>query len=150
MAAHVRRVESLLSPTGLWDQGFQFGDWLDPTAPPDKPADAKADKGVIATACLYRSARMVAEAAEILGRHDDVAHFTELAERTRAVFVEHYVEADGTIMSDAQTVYALAIVSVFWMINRPRRRGSVWLNWWLTAATVSKPVSQERPTSPMP
>ena len=110
MAAHVRRVESLLSPTGLWDQGFQFGDWLDPTAPPDKPADAKADKGVIATACLYRSARMVAEAAEILGRQDDVAHFAERADRTRAVFVEHYVEADGTIMSDAQTVYALAIV----------------------------------------
>jgi alpha-L-rhamnosidase len=110
MAAHVRRVESLLSPTGLWDQGFQFGDWLDPTAPPDKPADAKADKGVIATACLYRSARMVAEAAEIIGRQDDVAHFAELAERTRAVFVEHYVKPDGTIMSDAQTVYALAIV----------------------------------------
>ena len=110
MAAHVRRVESLLSPTGLWDRGFQFGDWLDPTAPPDKPADAKADKGVIATACLYRSARMVAEAAEILSRQDDVTHFTELAERTRAVFVEHYVNPDGTIMSDAQTVYALAIV----------------------------------------
>ena len=26
-----------LSPNGLWDTGFQFGDWLDPTAPPDKP-----------------------------------------------------------------------------------------------------------------
>ena len=34
MVAHVRRVESLLSATGLWDTGFQFGDWLDPTAPP--------------------------------------------------------------------------------------------------------------------
>ena len=53
---------------------------------------------------------MVAEAAEILSRQDDVTHFTELAERTRAVFVEHYVNPDGTIMSDAQTVYALAIV----------------------------------------
>ena len=38
MTAHVRRVESLLSPTGLWDTGFQFGDWLDPTAPPDQPS----------------------------------------------------------------------------------------------------------------
>ena len=38
MAAHVRRMESVLSPTGLWDEGFQFGDWLDPTAPPDEPA----------------------------------------------------------------------------------------------------------------
>jgi alpha-L-rhamnosidase len=30
MIAHVQRVESLLSPSGLWDTGFQFGDWLDP------------------------------------------------------------------------------------------------------------------------
>src|SRR5215218_1430740 len=110
MAAHLRRVESLLSPTGLWDQGFQFGDWLDPTAPPDKPADAKADKGVVATACLYRSARMVAQAAEILGREDEATYFADLAERTRVAFIEHYVQPDGTILSDAQTVYALAIV----------------------------------------
>ena len=109
MSAHVRRVESKLSPTGLWDTGFQFGDWLDPTAPPDRPADAKADKGVVATACLYRSARVVAEAAAIVGRADDVEHFDKLADRTRAAFLEHYVESDGTILSDAPTVYALAI-----------------------------------------
>src|SRR4029453_9663816 len=60
MVAHVRRVESLLSPTGLWDPGFQFGDWLDPTAPSDQPALAKADKGVVAPACLYRDGRMLA------------------------------------------------------------------------------------------
>ena len=30
MTAHARRVESLLSPTGLWDTGLQLGDWLDP------------------------------------------------------------------------------------------------------------------------
>ena len=41
MAAHVRRVESLLSPTGLWDTGFQFGDWLDPHAPPDEPVQGQ-------------------------------------------------------------------------------------------------------------
>ena len=63
MVAHVRRVESLLSPTGLWDAGFQFGDWLDPTAPPDQPALSKADKGVVATACLYRDARILADTA---------------------------------------------------------------------------------------
>ena len=38
MAAHVRRVRGLVSPNGLWDTGFQFGDWLDPTAPPDDPS----------------------------------------------------------------------------------------------------------------
>jgi alpha-L-rhamnosidase len=110
MVAHVRRVESLLSPTGLWDAGFQFGDWLDPTAPPDQPANAKADKGVVATACLYRDARILAETAELLGRSEEVEHFADLAERTRAAFHDHYVNADGTIHSDAQTAYALAIV----------------------------------------
>jgi alpha-L-rhamnosidase len=110
MAAHVRRVETLLSPTGLWDTGFQFGDWLDPTAPPDDPAGAKADKGVVATACLYRSARLTARTAELLGRQADAEHFGALAERTRTAFTEHYVSADGTVHSDAQTVYALAIV----------------------------------------
>jgi alpha-L-rhamnosidase len=120
MAAHVRRVESLLSPTGLWDTGFQFGDWLDPTAPPDKPADAKADKGVVATACLYRSARLTADAAQILGRAADADSFRALAERTRAAFTEHYVADDGTVHSDAQTVYALAIV--FGLLDEPVRQ----------------------------
>ena len=110
MVAHVRRVESLLSPTGLWDAGFQFGDWLDPTAPPDQPDLAKADKGVVATACLYRDARIVADTAELLRRGQEAAHFADLAERTQAAFRDHYVNDDGTIHSDAQTAYALAIV----------------------------------------
>jgi alpha-L-rhamnosidase len=110
MTAHVRRVESLLSPTGLWDTGFQFGDWLDPTAPPDKPGDARADKGVVATACLYRDAQILTDTARLLGHREDAAQFVELANRTRTAFNDHYVNDDGTIHSDAETVYALAIV----------------------------------------
>ena len=110
MTSHVRRVESLLSPTGLWETGFQFGDWLDPTAPPDQPALSKADNGVVATACLHRDARILHGTADLLGRGDDSAHFADLAERARTAFNDHYVNDDGTIRSDAQTVYALAIV----------------------------------------
>jgi alpha-L-rhamnosidase len=110
MIAHVRRVESLLSPSGLWDTGFQFGDWLDPTAPPDQPAASKADNGVVATACLYRDARILEETAALLQRSEDERHFADLAKLTRAAFNEHYVHDDGTIRSDAQTVYALALV----------------------------------------
>jgi alpha-L-rhamnosidase len=110
MVSHVHRVESKLSPNGLWDTGFQFGDWLDPTAPPDDPIRAKADSGVVATACLYRSAQIVAETATLLGRTDDAASFADLASRTRDAFHKHYVHDDGGIESDAVTVYALAIV----------------------------------------
>lgn len=109
MASHTRRVEGLLSANGLWDTGFQFGDWLDPDADPDKPWDAKADTGVVATACMYRTARITAQAAGLLGKPDDEAYFEALAARVRASFAEHYVAADGTIRSDCSTVYALAI-----------------------------------------
>ena len=37
MAAHVRACARLVSANGLWDTGFQLGDWLDPTAPPENP-----------------------------------------------------------------------------------------------------------------
>ncbi|HEY3015178.1 MAG TPA: family 78 glycoside hydrolase catalytic domain [Nocardioides sp.] len=109
MTAHVRRVASLTSPSGLWDTGFQFGDWLDPDASPHEPWNAKADNGVVATACLYRSARIVAGTAALLGRADDAEVFDALAERTREAFNEHYVSGDGTIVSDCTTVYTLAI-----------------------------------------
>ena len=110
MAAHLRRVETLLSPAGLWDGSFQFGDWLDPDAPPDVPWQAKADSGVVATACLFRSATIVAETARLLGRDSDADEFAALAARTRAAFNEHYVADNGIVRSDCTTVYTLAIV----------------------------------------
>jgi len=109
MAAHARRVESLLSPSGLWDTGLQLGDWLDPQAPPGEPFKAKADSRVVATACCYRTACTVTDTAELLGRADDARHFRQLAGRVRAAFNEHYVEDNGTVRSDCATVYALAI-----------------------------------------
>ncbi|WP_069385399.1 family 78 glycoside hydrolase catalytic domain [Cellulosimicrobium cellulans] len=108
MVMHLESVEAALSPSGLWDQGFQFGDWLDPDASPHEPAKAKADPGVVATACLFRSATFAAEAAGVLGRADDAERWAALARRTRAAFSEHYVDG-GRVTSDCTTVYALAI-----------------------------------------
>lgn len=110
MVAHLRRVLGLLDDRGLWTGGFQFGDWLDPDASPHRPAEAKADPGVVATACLVRTARMVSASAEILGEQADAAEFRQAAERSAAAFAEHYVDNTGRIYSDCTTVYTLAIV----------------------------------------
>lgn len=107
MAAHADRIAGLLSPTGLWDTGFQFGDWLDPAAPPDDPAGARADRGVVATACAYRTLSTVARAAEVLG--EDSQRFVALAGHVREAFRAHYV-SEGIVESDCVTVYALALV----------------------------------------
>src|SRR3954465_14623561 len=108
MVAHLRRVETLLSPTGLWDTSFQFGDWLDPDASPHEPWNAKADSGVVATASFYRSVAFTAETARLLGKEADAARWDQLGGKIKDGFVTHYVNADGTIRSDCATVYALA------------------------------------------
>jgi alpha-L-rhamnosidase len=109
MKLHLGSIEKMIGPDGLWDSGFQFGDWLDPSAPPDQPADAKADKYVVAQACLYRDAMFAAEAADKLGYSNDSSHWRELAVRTKEAFNQAYVH-DGAIKSDSTTVYALALV----------------------------------------
>lgn len=107
---HVRHVAGLLSPSGLWDTGFQFADWLDPDAPPDRPDAAKADKGVVATACAYRTADLAARVAGVLGRDADAAELAAHADRVRAAFRAAYVDSSARrVRSDAPTVYALAI-----------------------------------------
>lgn len=93
----------------LWNEGFQLGDWLDPDAPPQDPADAKTDRYLIATAYFAASTRFVARMAAELGRTDDAAHYATLADQVRDAFVAEYVHADGTMTSDAQTAYAVAI-----------------------------------------
>ncbi len=109
MLGHVRHVETLLSGTDLWDATFQFGDWLDPDAPPDRPDAAKADAGVVATASFYRSVVLTRDAAHLLGIDDVADEMRLLARRLRAAFQTHYVHDDGRVRSDCQTVYALAI-----------------------------------------
>ena len=121
MTSHLRRVRSRLSPTGLWDTGVQLGDWLDPDAPPEDPAKAKADTGVVATASAYRSAVLVAEAAAVLGREAEREEFDALAGSLRAAFNEHYVDG-GRVKSDCTTVYALAIA--FGLLDGDDRRGA--------------------------
>ncbi|MCZ0997503.1 glycoside hydrolase family 78 protein [Streptomyces mirabilis] len=109
MRAWVDKVANLAGPDRLWSGGFQFGDWLDPTAPPEDPFRAKADPDVVATAHFARSAAVVAEAAGVLGRHDEADHYAVLAAEVREAFNRAYVTAAGRILSDSPTAYALAI-----------------------------------------
>ena len=109
MLAHVSRVQDrLLSERGLWEGGFQFGDWLDPTAPPDAPGRSQADTGVVASAVFYRTLTLAGAAARVLDETDEERRLSGLADELEEAFHQHYVD-DGRILSDCPTVYALAI-----------------------------------------
>jgi alpha-L-rhamnosidase len=109
MRAWVDRVASVARANHLWIGGFQFGDWLDPTAPPDQPFLAQADADVVATAHFARSAEILSEATEAVGERDAAKRYAKLAERVRAAFAEEYVTSTGRVLSDAQTAYALSL-----------------------------------------
>ncbi|WOF24307.1 family 78 glycoside hydrolase catalytic domain [Microbacterium betulae] len=98
------------SVDGLWEKGMQLADWLDPTAPPDRPAEARTDPYLVATAYSFRSATLVAEAAALLGKDEDAAEYAAVAAGVRAAFNRAYVTPAGRMMSDSQTAYAVAIV----------------------------------------
>jgi alpha-L-rhamnosidase len=106
MCAWVDKIASLTTD-GVWAGGFQFGDWLDPAAPPADPFAATTHPDVVATAYLARSAEIVAAAARVIGR--DPARYADLAARTREAFARHYVTPAGRVLSDAPTAYALAL-----------------------------------------
>ncbi|MFD6175660.1 MULTISPECIES: family 78 glycoside hydrolase catalytic domain [unclassified Isoptericola] len=122
MKAWVDREHALAGESLLWDTGFQFGDWLDPDAPPDDSSAAKADPAVVATAYLARSARILARTADVLGRADDAGTYARLADEVGRAFRAAYVDADGTVRSDCQTVYALALAWDLLDTDAQRRR----------------------------
>ena len=109
MRAWVDKLTALAGPDRLWRGGFQFGDWLDPTAPPEEPGRAKADPDVVATAHFARSAWILAEAARLLGRAGEAEKYRLLTEEVRAAFARAFVTPAGRVHSDAPTVYALAL-----------------------------------------
>src|SRR4051794_16284191 len=109
MRGWVDRMASAADDRGLWVGGFQFGDWLDPTAPPDQPFLAKADPDVVATAHLARSAQVVADAAAVLGDEATATRYGDLAARVRQAFAEEYVTPAGRVLSDAATAYGMAL-----------------------------------------
>jgi len=109
MRAWVDKMTALAGDDLLWTGGFQFGDWLDPAAPPEDPFRAKADPDVIATAHLAHSAEIVASAAAAVGEQALSAEYAKLAARVRDAFVREYATAGGRVLGDAATTYALAL-----------------------------------------
>lgn len=88
---------------------FQYGDWLDPTAPPEDALAAKADRYLLATAHYQRSAAVLARMADVLGKGDDALRFADLSERIRVAFLERFSPEPGVLVDDAQASYAVAI-----------------------------------------
>lgn len=96
---------------GLWDQDvWQYGDWLDPSAPPDQPGNGSTDSHLVADAHLVRVLDTIAKVSSLLGEADDASRYAEEASKTRKLFQNEYITPSGLVVGDTTTAYSLAIM----------------------------------------
>jgi alpha-L-rhamnosidase len=95
--------------SGLIEDGFELGDWLDPAAPPEQPAEARTSRYVVANAYLVYSARLVASVAGLVGTPAEARYYARIAESTLRAFRDAYLPSVGWGELDTQTGLALAI-----------------------------------------
>ena len=78
-----------------------FGDWLAP--------DTTTPKELLATALYAHNAEVMAKMSKALGKTEDAAKYSELYQSIRAGFQKQFVTSDGTVGSDSQGGYVLAL-----------------------------------------
>ncbi|WVQ79775.1 hypothetical protein IAT38_001875 [Cryptococcus sp. DSM 104549] len=95
---------------GFWDDlAPQYGDWLDPNAPPQYPAHGRTDTHLVANAYLIYVTELVAKIGKLLGKDAEAKRYAADAERFRQLFLDEYVTATGRVVADTQTAFALVL-----------------------------------------
>jgi len=85
-----------------------YGDWLQPNGKTDSAA-SDCPKDLIGTAYFVRSADLLSKTAAVLGKTGDAEKYANLAADVRKAFNKEYVSKDGSVKSDCQTAYLLAL-----------------------------------------
>jgi alpha-L-rhamnosidase len=94
----------------LWNTGFHFGDWLFYRPFDDNDGrSAVTDKYMIAQCFFANSVQIMINTANVLGKSDDAARYTELLKNLKESFVKEYVTPNGRLVSGTQTGYVLAL-----------------------------------------
>ena len=100
-----------MAPTGLWNTGFHFGDWLVPSLLGNggPMMGAEMTKTPVATAMFANSAALMSQIASALGDSSRQAHFRELEAHIMQAFATEYVKDDGSLAVNLQGIYVLAL-----------------------------------------
>ncbi|MBQ9412216.1 MAG: family 78 glycoside hydrolase catalytic domain [Oscillospiraceae bacterium] len=102
-----------------FDPGFQFGDWLGLDGVSETSFKGGTDDGYLGAVYYYRSAKLTAEAAGILGRSEEASHYADLAEKIRTAILNEYFTPNGRFAMDTQASYVAALKFGLW-VDRDR------------------------------
>ena len=104
-----RKKEEALGGLHLIKDGFHFADWLALDNPQPGPFGA-TDPLYIASAYYYKDTRIVARAAEILGKKEESEEYQKLAEEILKAIQQTYFDENGLCICKTQTGSAIAVM----------------------------------------
>ncbi len=109
MKAYVEYIRKTAGSSYLWKGGSVFGDWLFYKSMRQTENDGYTNPDMIATMFYGYSAKLLAQAAAVLGKAEDEKLYNDVFEKVKNAFNKNYVTAAGHIASESQTSYVLAL-----------------------------------------
>ncbi|MCM1039975.1 MAG: glycoside hydrolase family 78 protein [Ruminococcus sp.] len=120
MKSWVDYIRSHVSANGLWQTGFQYGDWLAldiESGSTDR--NGGTDKYLVANAYYAYSTKLVRDAAAVLGYAAEEKEYGELLEAIIDAIHLEFVTQTGRLVSETQTA---CVVMLYFDIARPEYR----------------------------
>lgn len=121
-------IKNNCGENGLWQSGFQYGDWLALDKEESADRTGATDKYMIANAYYLYVTELVKKTAEVLGKDEEAKKYAEFYETTLDAFRREYYTETGRIVSETQTG---AIISLYFNLAREKDRKRI-LNTLLT------------------
>ncbi|MEH7490685.1 family 78 glycoside hydrolase catalytic domain [Neobacillus niacini] len=110
MKGWVDYITARCGTNGLWQDGFQYGDWLGLDKEEGSTERTGAtDKYLVANAYYAYSTNIVRKTANVLNKPDDERKYEELYQSIKKAFNHEYITASGRMVSETQTGCVVAL-----------------------------------------
>lgn len=106
---YIEKKDSERGKKNLFDFGFHFGDWLALDGVSPTSYKGGTDDGYIGSAYYYRSAKMVSDIAEFLGKQEEAGDYSRLSEEIKKAILAEYFTPNGRLAVDTQAAYVVAL-----------------------------------------
>ncbi len=112
-------IKNHCGENGLWQSGFQYGDWLALDKEEMVDRIGATDRYMIANAYYLYVTDLVKKTARVLGYKDAEKKYADLYEDTLEAFRNEYYTSTGRIVSETQTG---EVISLFFDLAREKDR----------------------------
>ncbi len=118
-------IRNQCGENGLWQSGYQYGDWLALDKEESADRTGATDKYMIANAYYLYVTDLVKQTAGILGLEEEEKKYQELYDTALEAFRQEYYTNTGRIVSETQTG---AVLSLYFNLAREKDRKRILQN----------------------